>query len=412
MGKRHGTGRATMVRQSAARSLKDRLAATGPAPSEWRGWRQAGLALFEILLVLFVLSILLAIAFPAYRDYTIRARVTSAEMKGFAEVRVYFGTDRTIERQTPHRVHFSGGRAAGMNYGYADVSIPHDHRMGRLETPSLLRLDPIPNPRRHILVLESKLLSLDEFNERVGETLGGSPERRVLIFVHGYLNTFDDAARRTAQLSYDINLRGVPMFFSWPSQGEAEKYSHDSQAMEWSRSNFAAFLDSVIADIAPDNIVLVGHSMGNRGVVFGVDAVLRKRPDLASRIQEIILTAPDIDEAIFARDVAPMLRELQRPVTLYVSSKDSALELSRAFNGALRAGDSSGGIRTYPGIETIDATQVETSFEGHSYYADNAAVVSDLFYLVNRGLRPDDRAAIERVGREPDVHWRFRPRNH
>ena len=37
-----------------------------------------------------------------------------------------------------------------------------------------------------------------------------------------------------------------------------------------------------------------------------------------------------------------------------------------------------------PGVETVDATGVDTSFVAHSYYGSVRTVLSDIFYIVHR----------------------------
>lgn len=53
-------------------------------------------------------------------------------------------------------------------------------------------------------------------------------ERRAFIFVHGFNNSFEDAARRTAQIAFDVKFDGVPLFYSWPSKGKALDYVYDT----------------------------------------------------------------------------------------------------------------------------------------------------------------------------------------
>jgi hypothetical protein len=45
---------------------------------------------------------------------------------------------------------------------------------------------------------------------------------------------------------------------------------------------------------------------------------------------------------------------------------------------------------------------------GHSYYADNSTLLSDLFHLI-RGRRPDERFGLEPVPAGAGRYWRFRP---
>jgi len=44
-----------------------------------------------------------------------------------------------------------------------------------------------------------------------------------------------------------------------------------------------------------------------------------------------------------------------------------------------------------PGVETIDASHVDTSLLGHSYFAETRSVLSDMFYLIRTGRGLDMR---------------------
>jgi peptidase E len=66
--------------------------------------------------------------------------------------------------------------------------------------------------------------------------------------------------------------------------------------------------------------------------------------------------------------------------TIYVSSADLALAASKVVHGFRRVGESTGGVLTFPEIETIDASKtapVVRAF-GHSYVLDSISVLTDL----------------------------------
>lgn len=70
-----------------------------------------------------------------------------------------------------------------------------------------------------------------------------STGKRAFIFVHGYNVTFEDAAKRTAQISYDLAFDGAPIFYSWPSQRLPTPLGYtDEQNSEWSQANLRSFL--------------------------------------------------------------------------------------------------------------------------------------------------------------------------
>jgi esterase/lipase superfamily enzyme len=103
---------------------------------------------------------------------------------------------------------------------------------------------------------------------------------------------------------------------------------------------------------------------------------------------QIVLAAPDIDTQVFARDIAPKLISGYPKVTLYASSRDRPLLLSTMIHHAARAGYISGIPVILKDMDTIDVTEVDTTLLGHSYYADNDSVLSDLFGLLNEGSLP------------------------
>jgi hypothetical protein len=61
------------------------------------------------------------------------------------------------------------------------------------------------------------------------------------------------------------------------------------------------------------------------------------------------------------------------------------------------------------GMDTIDASAVDTSLLGHSYYGDNRSVISDLFALVRRDAAPPDRFGMRPVTSVGQRYWMFAP---
>ena len=158
-----------------------------------------------------------------------------------------------------------------------------------------------------------------------------------------------------------------------------------------------------------DRVYLLGHSMGTRALTQAYVKLLATRPDIKSKVVELILAAPDLDADIFKRDIVPLLLAGQAPVTLYASSDDKALSASKAWHGSPRAGEAGKDLITVPGIESIDATSMKTDFLNHSYFATNRSILVDIAYILRQGLRPQNRADLERVSPEPGIsYWRFK----
>lgn len=332
----------------------------------------------------------------------------SGELPGPDHVvlQVFFATDRQQTGDRHPARQFGAGRG-DLSYGSCEISIPRDHRLGALESPSLLRLQFRPDPDRHVALLRIELAGRDQYFPALAEAIGRSAQKSALLFVHGYRVSFEDAARRTGQIASDLGFGGVPLFYSWPSQGRLSGYMADETNNEWSLPHLTAFLTEFLEQTPAEHVYLLGHSMGNRALTRAVAAVIATRPELAPRIREIILTAPDIDADVFRRDIVPALAAAGNPVTLYASSRDEALQMSQRMHGHPRAGDSGDGLVVAAGMETIDASNADTSFIGHSYYAEGRSALADMYYLINRQLRAAQRFGLHGIDSPAGRYWTF-----
>ena len=326
----------------------------------------------------------------------------------YAVVRTFFATDRNLTGRSKPDEMFGGGRST-LTYGTCEVSIPRDHRIGGLESPSIWRLEFREDPEKHVVLLNATISSKDEFFVDMAARIHKSARNSAFLFVHGYNVTFEDAARRTAQISYDLTFKGAPIFYSWPSQGKTLAYTVDEQNIEWAEANLRGFLDDFFARSDAQNVYLIAHSMGNRALTRAVASLLTDKPDVRNRLKEVILAAPDIDADVFKRDIAPALTSTGQPVTLYASSEDLALAASKKIHGYPRAGDSGKGLVVVAGIETIDATGMDTGFLRHAYFAETRSVLSDMFYLIRDGRRADQRFGLRHIDTPAGRYWEFKP---
>ncbi len=301
---------------------------------------------------------------------------------------------------------FGGERGAGVTYGSVFVSIPREHQVGATERPSIWRLEFSEDPRKHMVITRRVVTERDTFFGQLRDTLARGESESSFLFVHGYNVAFDDAARRTAQITYDLDFRGAPVFYSWPSQASLQGYTMDENNVQWSEANLKRFLIDYAQNSGAKNIYLIAHSMGNRALTGAVKALFLEHPEFKGRFKEIILTAPDIDADIFKRDIAPALAAGCDKITLYVSDGDKALLASKTVHGYPRAGDSAVGITTAPGIETVDASGLDTSFLEHSYFAESGSVLKDIRKLVLNQLRAAERG-LKKLSSGGSDYWKI-----
>jgi esterase/lipase superfamily enzyme len=325
--------------------------------------------------------------------------------QAYARVSVLFGTDRKLDPRTGS---FGGDRGTGISYGELLVSVPHGHRVGEIEAPSIWRLEFSEDPRKHMAILDWNPQTRLGFLKRVrARVLAQGASGSSFIFVHGYNVSFSDAARRTAQITYDLDYRGVPVFYSWPSQGTLQGYTTDENNVQWSEANLKRFLVDFAEKSGVKDIYLIAHSMGNRALTGALRQLFAEHPKLRGRFKEIILTAPDIDADIFKRDIAPALASGCDHITLYASDGDNALLASKKVHGYPRAGDTADGIVVVPGIETIDASGLDTSFLEHSYFATAPPVIRDIRQVLQGGLRAARRGLEQRLA-EGRSYWKLK----
>lgn len=330
---------------------------------------------------------------------TEEAIVLPDENPDFREVPIFFGTNR---QKVPD---FTGTDPADqftdvngdLVYGYATVTLPREHKRGVLESQnwfSAIFFE--PDPKKHV-VLQDMFVDEDENVFASVRDQLASTDNAILLYVHGFNTSLNKAARRTGQLTYDLDWQGPSFLFSWPSQGASLDYLVDSTLAQRSYGAMADMLEK-LTDQDPEKVVVIAHSMGTRVLSHGLARLADRNPEAANKITTVILAAPDIDEQVFINDLAPRFRALNGPeFTLYASAKDSALSLSKKANGFPRIGDTTDGIPEIEGIEVIDATTTTSNFFEHTYFAESTSILSDIYLMVQKCTPLTDRQTV--------LHW-------
>ncbi|KAL0630478.1 hypothetical protein Q9L58_010674 [Maublancomyces gigas] len=225
------------------------------------------------------------------------------------------------------------------------------------------------------------------------------------MFVHGYNVTFNEAAIRAGQLSYDLKIQNAA-FFSWPSLGKISAYPADEVSVANAEPHLMEFLLHFdrIAFLQQRPLHIIAHSMGNRLLLRALQRINDKGMVLRS-LSRIVFAAPDEDKDIFER----MVNELSgvgSGKTLYATSKDLALAASGALHGAPRAGTLPPAALA-PGLDTIDAAGVDQTFMGHGDFASQRPLLGDMFTWLSQGTPPNQRASLKPVIDTNGNYWRI-----
>lgn len=316
-----------------------------------------------------------------------------------------------VERllENGNRIYGNGRNETGDDYqielGRCEVTLPPDHRVGKLEAPSILKLEFRELPEKHVVLHSITCLEDEAFYSELRSCVEGSQLRQALVFVHGYNVSFDSAVKRTAQIAFDLKFSGAPVCYSWPSWSGLADYTRDENEAEWTVIHLESFLEQLVARSGAETVHLIAHSMGNRALLQALERLALQRAGQGPMFGQIVLAAPDVDASAFRQRYAPTATAMARQVTLYASSADKALLASTQVHGYTRAGLSGEFLVAVPGLDTIDVSPIDTSLIGHSYYGDNPLLIKDLQALVELGAPASGRQWLQQILQPPVPAW-------
>ena len=324
-------------------------------------------------------------------------------------IEVLYATDRKIDN--PDGVtDFYGGQRGELRYGTCQVAInPQKNGISGNADEQLWGLDSENTSHGEAELRQIKELNPDTFTDYLSTRIAQAEDKSALVYIHGYAKAFEHAAKTTAKLTYELSYRGIPILYSWPAKGSRAAYTGDMASMDWSTPHLQQFLDRLSAIHEVETIHLIAHSLGNRGLLNALRGLINSNyPSKRWKFGEIVLIAPDVDKDIFERDIAPQITQINSRITLYVSSVDFPLFISRKLNLYPRVGDSSHKPLVYSGIETIDVSQTIGMQIGHTYFRKDPAVLSDLHFLINERQGADERPTLRAIDLPEGRYWQVR----
>lgn len=322
-------------------------------------------------------------------------------------VEVFYGTNRqAVAKQEGNKFQDYNGVISNMKYGRCEVNIPFKRKIGELPRPEWWKLEFRERLDKHFMILEGSELSGDRFFTAVSSLL--SIKNDALVFIHGFNTDFEESILRTAQISFDLGYNGVPVSFSWPSNGSVLSYEQDEESIKDSCESIIEFLKDLRFRAGAERINIIAHSMGNRGLTAALARLQEEQYFKDFVYNQVILAAPDIDAQVFLDELAPKMKGCANRLTLYASSKDKALQVSRSKDGSIiRLGESGDMITYCDCLDTIDASRTDPSFLGHGYFASTTALINDIFLLINHNPPPSERNLLL-VETGVSRFWKFR----
>ncbi|MBK0327633.1 alpha/beta hydrolase [Rhodobacteraceae bacterium F11138] len=294
--------------------------------------------------------------------------------------RIFVATTREPSDQPA--VLYSGARGWELGLSSVVVSVPPDHMSGVIERARQLP----PDPTREFAIVSPEIYgSRVTFAGALDAELARRPpkDRDILLFVHGYNNTFSDAVLRMAQFVNDTGFRGVPVLFSWASAGRPSHYVYDLNSALAARSRFQDTLRLLAASRA-QGINIFAHSMGS---LLTVEALIQTKQRVwasgVGKVNHVVLAAPDIDLDLFETQLS-QIRTQGQDFYVFVSNDDPVLGMSRRLSGGVaRVGAADVDKLAKLGVTVIDLSEIEDSASGsHNKFAASPEVVQ----MIGTGL--------------------------
>ncbi len=205
----------------------------------------------------------------------------------------------------------------------------------------------------------------------------GAPDapggRDVLVYVHGFNETFEGATLDAARLSDALKFRGDTVVFSWPSRNSLLAYMSDRESASFSRDALDDMFDDLLSNPNVGRVHIVAHSMGGMLTVEALRQVHARNKGYMSRFGAIVFAAPDIDVDVFSASVRRM-GSLPRQMTVISATDDRALAISASLAGGSRVGRLDKAALEKLGLKVVDASGLSGGFLNHDQFLNDADV--------------------------------------
>jgi esterase/lipase superfamily enzyme len=225
---------------------------------------------------------------------------------------------------------FTGERALAPAFADITVSIPPStvRKEGQVAWPKRLP----SNPATDFATLKADDLDIDEAKRWLSASVRKSPDKSVLVFIHGFNNRFEDSVYRFAQIVHDSGVHSAPVLVTWPSRGSLLAYGYDRESTNYTRNALETLFQYLAKDPEVKEVSILAHSMGNWLALESLRQMAIRNGRLPAKFKNVMLAAPDVDVDVFRQQIADMGKQHPQ-FTLFVSRDDRALAFSRRVWG-------------------------------------------------------------------------------
>ena len=350
-----------------------------------------------------------------------------------ADIEVVYVTDRSpIEGK---RKTYGANRSASMAYGTATVSFRNrgvdwktlkdysqqkkrpnklTYAMRRIEEKGRFPVTPYAFKKTSDGIQIDKAVSTLKRQETkklrniILKKLSQSQSKDVVLFVHGYNNSFDEATFTLAGMWHFLNRQGVPIAYSWPATSDKLLgYFTDRESSEFTVFHLKETLRVLFNTPEIENIHLIAHSRGTDVATTALRELLieyrasGRNPREDFKIANLILAAPDLNFGVIKqRLMAEQFGIGFGQITIYTSEGDSALGLAQFLMKGIRLGrvasldiglNERNIFERAGNVSLIKVPKSDTEF-GHDYFYSNPAVSSDIIRIIQTQAKPGTKS--------------------
>ena len=375
------------------------------------------------------------------------------------EIPLLYITDRVPERDDKGNLQYGYGRSPSLAFGTTVIDMGADmtweellgesrknkrsqevpmHRISineKLRTPN----EPIPYTEVDGKIIEDpeyfaqREAAKEVFREAIVEWLDKTPRKEVFIFVHGFHNSFDDAAFTMAELWHFLGRYGVPIVYTWPAGHPGLfGYTYDRESSEFTVFHLKQTLKFIASFPEVEKINVIAHSRGTDVAVTALrelsiaERAAGKDPEIELKMHNFVLAAPDLDAQVAGqRIIGDFLASAAHRFTVYTSPKDGAIGWSRKLfdspagrignmeidnmtpetKTSMEKGNANLAIVNF--VPTSDNQITGKDGFGHSYFRNAPTVSSDLIIMLRDDADPGSpERPLEYIGAK---FWRVPP---
>jgi len=344
--------------------------------------------------------------------------------------KILYVTDRLAEKDKKGKLIYKSKRSSSMVVG--EISVKYGEgtswdalvdasstqkRVDKInleiaETKELVKFPATPMPfeleKGEIKLIEpgkSELeLSKRKFNELLSKRLAEANSQEIILFIHGYNNSFTDAGLSLADIWHFTGRFGVPITYTWPAaSGGLFGYFKDREAGEFTIFHLKEFIRLLSEHNEVENIHIVSHSRGTDITTSALRELLIESraagisPREKYKITNLFLAAPDMDFGVVSqRLIAEKIGPAFGQITVYMNKDDGALGLAQRLMSGLRFGRaqsdnlSDDEREIFARIKNVNFVNVEgvSGLIGHSYFRAHPGVLSDIVAAIKEKVPP------------------------